>query len=182
MSYFRGQTVFVTGATSGLGLEMSKQLVVGGENVAEVSFDYLKRNKGQFMLLAAVSGLIPNHSYSAYAASKFASVGLVEVLRYEWKPFCVDVKLACPPTVMTPMVEQELKESPKESQVLKAFSGYLDIEFACRYMLHGLSKRSFYIVPGFKIKAVLWLQRLFPSINRFIADRVIGFYHKRSSR
>ncbi|AZQ65083.1 SDR family NAD(P)-dependent oxidoreductase [Flammeovirga pectinis] len=148
--------------------------VFGSRNVAEVAFKYLKKSKGQLMFIASLAGIITNYGYSAYSSSKFATVAFAGVLRSEWKPYGIDITVACPPEIDTPLVEAERVESPKVAKVLKQFAGNLKLPYACKYMLKGLSKRKFMVIPGFKAKFVAVTQGILPSINYLISDFIIS--------
>lgn len=148
--------------------------VFGSRNVAEIAFNYLKQTKGQILFIASLAGIVTNYGYSAYSGSKFATLALAGVLQSEWKPFGIAVSVACPPEIDTPLVEKERKESPKVAKILKKFAGNLKLEYACRTMLKGLSKKKYMIIPGFKAKFVAISQGIFPSVNQFISDTIIA--------
>ncbi|KXX69391.1 SDR family NAD(P)-dependent oxidoreductase [Flammeovirga sp. SJP92] len=146
----------------------------GSRNVAEVALHYLKETKGQLMFIVSLAGIVTNYGYSAYCASKYATLGLAGVLRSEWQPLGISVTAACPPEITTPLVEKERIESPEVAKLLKNFAGNLPLDYACRYMLKGLSKRKYMVIPGFKAKFVALTQRLAPSINNYISDLIIA--------
>ncbi|MBD0401573.1 SDR family NAD(P)-dependent oxidoreductase [Flammeovirga sp. EKP202] len=152
--------------------------VFGSRNVAEVSFEYLKKTKGQLMFIVSLAGIVTNYGYSAYSSSKYATLGLAGVLRSEWKPFGIHITAACPPEIDTPLVEMEKKESPKVSKILKNFAGNLPLDYACRSMLKGLSKQKYIVIPGFKAKFVNITQHLVPKLNYLISDFIISRYIK----
>ncbi|MBB3699562.1 SDR family NAD(P)-dependent oxidoreductase [Flammeovirga yaeyamensis] len=154
--------------------------IFGSRNVAEVAFPYLKKTNGQLLFIASLAGIVTNYGYSAYSASKFATLGFAGVLRSEWKPEGVNVSVACPPEIDTPLVEKERLESPKVAKVLKQFAGNLELDYACKMMLKGLSKKSYMIIPGFKAKLVAITQGIFPSMNIWISDLVIRVIMKKN--
>ncbi|NME69307.1 SDR family NAD(P)-dependent oxidoreductase [Flammeovirga aprica] len=152
--------------------------IYGTRNVAEVAFPYLKATKGQLMFLISLAGIVINYGYAAYCTSKYATLGFAGVLRSEWKPYGIGITAACPPEITTPLVETENLESPEVAKVLKNFAGNLPLKSACRYMLKGLSKRKYMVIPGFKAKFVALTQRFAPSLNNLISDLIIARFIK----
>ncbi|WP_281613097.1 SDR family NAD(P)-dependent oxidoreductase [Flammeovirga sp. SubArs3] len=153
--------------------------VFGTRNVAEAAFPLLKASQGQLMLIASLAGIVTNYGYSAYSSSKFATIGFAGVLRSEWKPMGVQVSVACPPEIDTPLVEAERLESPKVAKVLKQFAGNLPLEVACKKMLRRLANKNYMIIPGWKAKFVAINQGLFPSLNNRITDFIIRMFLKK---
>ncbi|MBE0697383.1 MAG: SDR family NAD(P)-dependent oxidoreductase, partial [Anaerolineaceae bacterium] len=66
--------------------------------------------------LVGIHGL---YGYSAYAPSKFALRGLSDVLRYELKPYGIQVSVVFPSDTITPQLDYENKHKPP---ILKALS------------------------------------------------------------
>lgn len=145
----------------------------GSRNVAAASFPILKQSQGRYLIIASLAGIVPNYGYSAYAASKFATLSLAEILRYEWLPEGVSVSMACPPEIPTPLVEEEVKVSHTLTKKLKHIAGVVDLDKACFYILHKTAKGKFKIIPGFKAKIVALNQAYFPGLNRWIVDWII---------
>lgn len=59
------------------------------------------RGNGHILNTASMAGLIANAKLGAYTASKFAVVGMSEVLRAEMAPYGVGVSVLCPGLVRT---------------------------------------------------------------------------------
>lgn len=64
-----------------------------------------ERGEGHIVNTASMAGLVPAARLGAYTASKFAVVGLSEVLRLEMAPSGVGVSVLCPGLVRTRLVE-----------------------------------------------------------------------------
>jgi short-subunit dehydrogenase len=62
---------------------------------------YLKRAKGQVLVISSVSGEIGLPFRTAYCASKFAITGFFEALRSELDKYEVAITIVCPPSVKT---------------------------------------------------------------------------------
>lgn len=60
---------------------------------------YLKKNKGQFIVLSSFSGEVGLPYRVAYCASKFAVTGFFESLRIEMNNHDVAITIICPPSV-----------------------------------------------------------------------------------
>jgi len=65
------------------------------------------RRRGWLVFMASVAGKIGVPDESAYAATKFATVGLAEALSFEVEDAGVHVLTVCPGTIRTPFFDQE---------------------------------------------------------------------------
>lgn len=70
----------------------------------------LERRRGWLIFVASVAGKIGVPEESAYAATKFAMVGLAEALSVEVEDFGVHVLVVCPGTVRTEFFDAEALE------------------------------------------------------------------------
>jgi short-subunit dehydrogenase len=70
----------------------------------------LERRQGWIVFLASVAGKIGVPNESAYAASKFAMVGLAEALSFEVEDDGVHVLTVCPGSIRTDFFDQEALE------------------------------------------------------------------------
>jgi short-subunit dehydrogenase len=69
----------------------------------------VEREQGWIVFVASVAGKIGVPEESAYAASKFAMVGLAEALSLEVEDCGVHVLTVCPGTIDTPFFDEEAK-------------------------------------------------------------------------
>jgi short-subunit dehydrogenase len=67
----------------------------------------VEQRRGWLVFIASVAGKIGVPDESAYAASKFATVGLAEALSIEVEDAGVHVLTVCPGTIRTPFFDQE---------------------------------------------------------------------------
>jgi short-subunit dehydrogenase len=67
----------------------------------------VERRRGWVVFMASVAGKIGVPDESAYAATKFATVGLAEALSYEVEDAGVHVLTVCPGTIRTPFFDEE---------------------------------------------------------------------------
>lgn len=63
----------------------------------------LEQKSGKIINIASTAGLRASASYGAYAASKFAVVGLTQVMAAEFAQFNINVNCVCPAMVETDM-------------------------------------------------------------------------------
>lgn len=146
----------------------------GSRNVAAAALPHLTGG-GHLVLIASLAGYIANYGYSAYCASKFAVVGLAEVLRLEQKPNGVRVSVVAPPEVVTPMVEEERRSGSKITGEMKQFAGSMELDPAARAILKGIDSGKFMIVPSAKARQTLALQRFAPRrVTQAVSDRLLA--------
>ena len=70
----------------------------------------VERRRGWVVFVASVAGKLAVPEESAYAASKFAMVGLAEALSYEVEEAGVQVLTVCPGTIRTEFFDEEALE------------------------------------------------------------------------
>jgi len=133
----------------------------GSRNVAAAALPHMSSG-GQLAFLSSMAGLVVNYSYAAYCASKFAVVGLANVLRVEFKPRGIDVSVICPAEIMTPLVVKEAETMHPVARELKNFAGVLDLDEACDEIIARLDRREFRIIPGFRARLTYRLGRYLP--------------------
>lgn len=145
----------------------------GSRNVAAAAIPHLGSG-GHLVLTASMAGFVGNYGYSAYCASKFAVVGLGEVLRVELKPQGIDVSIVAPPEIVTPMVEEERASGSAITGQMKQFAGSLELEPAVDAILKGIDARKFLIVPGGKAKQTLAMQQFTPRrVTHTVSDLLL---------
>lgn len=148
--------------------------LLGSRNVAAEAAPRLQAG-GRLALVASLAGRVGCYGYAAYASSKFAVIGLAEVLRIELAPQGIHVSVICPPEVETPMVEYERAVRPRQTAALKALAGTLDVDTACNGILRGLDRGRFMIVPGTMARLTAALHRHAPrTVTHAVADWIVA--------
>jgi NAD(P)-dependent dehydrogenase (short-subunit alcohol dehydrogenase family) len=80
----------------------------GSVNVVKVALPpMLDRGRGDVVMFASMSGLIPGLMLGAYNASKAAVVAFCEVLSHEHRDSGIRFACVCPPLVDTPLLAKE---------------------------------------------------------------------------
>jgi len=133
---------------------------------------------GTVVNVASVAGLVGTYGYTAYAASKFAIVGLSQSLRNEMKPDGIDIRVLCPPDTDTPQLAEEEKTKPDETRKINGNTGVMAPETVARVLMKGLAGRRFMIIPGFMGKLTWRLYRFFPALVHFIIDNDVRSVRK----
>lgn len=77
----------------------------------------MAQRSGHIVNITSVAGVLGVFGYTAYSASKFAVVGLSEVLRIELKPHNIGVSLVIPNDTDTPQLQEERALQPLETKI-----------------------------------------------------------------
>jgi NAD(P)-dependent dehydrogenase (short-subunit alcohol dehydrogenase family) len=126
MSIFENKIAIVTGAASGIGQALARDLANQGADVvlADVQIDaankvaayavMIRQGAGHIVNTASVAGLVPSPGFTAYCASKHAVVGFSTSLRAEAAEYGVKVSAVCPGFIKTPMFDSKVVGIPKD--------------------------------------------------------------------
>lgn len=98
------------------------------------------RGRGRLLLIGSAAGLAGLFGHSAYGPSKFALRGLGQTLAAECGPDGVQVSVAFPPDVDTPMLAAEQSLMPPELAAIAAKGGVLSADDAAARILRGLGR------------------------------------------
>jgi 3-dehydrosphinganine reductase len=131
---------------------------------------FLKKKSGHIVNMSSVAGFIGVMGYAGYTPTKFAIVGLSEVLRNEYKAYNIKVSLIFPPDTDTYGLHEEAKTRPEELNVISERAGLLQPEEVAEKILKDVLKEKFYILPG-SAKFVWRMKRLFPKLVFWVSDR-----------
>jgi NAD(P)-dependent dehydrogenase (short-subunit alcohol dehydrogenase family) len=167
--------VLVNNAGIGIGVSLSSATYDDWDWVMSVNLDgvfngvhcFLKRIKahgegGQMVTTSSMHGLIVNENVGIYSTSKFAAVGMMEVLRAELTDMNIGVSVFCPGLVSTNFMDSDrnrpvnlsdtgLKQDPKllatrQETMKKIFSMGMDPLEAGRLVLRGIRNNDLYIL------------------------------------
>ena len=151
--------------------------IIGSKNFATALLPLMQPGS-HLAFVASLAGLVSNYSYASYCASKYAIVGLAGVLRIEQQERDISISVICPPEILTPMVEEELKTMHPIARELKSFAGTIPLDSSCQYVFKQLTKPKFLIIPGFKARIVWYLSRFVPGLLQRDVDKVVAKHNK----
>jgi hypothetical protein len=139
----------------------------------------LKQKEGHIVNVASIAGLIGMPYMAAYAASKFALVGLTDSLRREHYKTGVRLTCVCPGSVDTPMVAADLQDEglgrlarPKTAEQMAKKIVHCCVNPRPR-LIYG-------DVPGAMVHFAHWAPRLADWILHHTYSRAHPLGHKRS--
>ena len=81
---------------------------------------FMEARRGHIANVSSMMGYFGIIGYAAYAPTKFALVGLTEVLRHELKPYNISCSVLYPPDTDTPGFKKENETKPPECAELSA--------------------------------------------------------------
>jgi 3-dehydrosphinganine reductase len=133
--------------------------------------------KGHIANVSSMMGYFGIMGYAAYAPTKFAIVGLTEVLRNELKPYNIHLSVLFPPDTDTPGFEVENRTKPEECALISGNVKLQSAQEVAEAFVKGIIQKRYAILPG--EAGLVWrLNRYFPWLLRWITDR----QHRRARR
>jgi len=129
------------------------------------------RGGGHVVNVASVGAVIGLYGYSAYSPSKFALLGLSEVLRTELAPLGIRVSVVLPGNTDTPMLAHERESAPAPTRRLLTQGGVQSPDAVARAIVRGIERGRFEIVPSVPNRATIALYRILPGLVRAVLDR-----------
>lgn len=131
---------------------------------------FITARKGYIANVSSALGFMGIMGYATYVPTKYAIVGLSEVLRNELKPFGIRLSILFPPDTDTPGFEIENRTKPEETALMSKSVKLMTAEDVGEAFIEGLLKNRYLILPG--ETAPLWrINRFFPWLVRWIIDR-----------
>jgi len=131
------------------------------------------RGGGRIANVSSIVGVLGFHGYAAYAPSKFAVVGLSEVLRNELKPHGIAVSVLLPPDTDTPQLAAENLTKPAATKAICGTLSPMSPDTVAGCLLSGMAAGRFQIIPGFNSRLTCWAARRFPRLVRWWLDRAV---------
>lgn len=131
---------------------------------------FITARKGYIANVSSSLGFMGIMGYATYAPTKFAIVGLTEVLRNELNPYGIQLSILFPPDTDTPGFEIENRTKPEETALMSKNAKLMSAEDVGEAFVEGLLKNRYLILPG--DTSLIWrVNRLFPWLVRWIIDR-----------
>lgn len=155
----------------------------GTRNVIAAALPSMKkRGSGVIVNISSMAGFMSIFGYSSYATSKFALVGFSEAIRSELVRFGIKVLLACPPETDTPFLLEEGKTIPPECRAMKDLMGTLGTDYVARFIIRGIARGKYLIMPGYLSRFLYLVQRFSPGwVARGLADITVARAARKTS-
>jgi 3-dehydrosphinganine reductase len=131
---------------------------------------FIEAQQGHVSFVSSMAGFMGIIGYASYSPSKYALVGLAEVLRHEMKPHNISVSILYPPDTDTPGFEIENQTKPPETAILSETAKLFTAEKVAEDYVQGLIKKKFHIVIG-EGRWIWPLSRFFPRLVHMIIDQ-----------
>ena len=125
---------------------------------------FMQQKHGHIANVSSVVGYMGVFGYAAYAAAKFAVVGLSECLRQDLLPYNIGVSVIYPPDTDTPQWHEENKIKPPETKALSGNIKVMPPQTIAAALLKGIARRKFTIVPGGMNRFTYLMNRHLPGI------------------
>jgi 3-dehydrosphinganine reductase len=146
-------------------------------NATRAALPHLKKSKGRLINIASMAALTGVFGYAPYCGSKYALLGLSEVLRYELTPQGITVQIICPGEFESPMVAALNQTRTPENREHTLTIPITPIDVIVNSVLTGMKSRKFMIIPGFQTRFMAFCIRYFNLISRWIgAARIKKVY------
>jgi 3-dehydrosphinganine reductase len=139
----------------------------------------LSNKESAITVTSSVLGYKGIFGYSTYSPTKFALIGLAEVLRSELKNKGVQVTVLCPPDTDTPGLEEERKVRPRETEAVAGSGGLASPADVASQFLTGFKKGKFMVICGFSIKLLYRVNGIAPRLADYILDSMVASEQKK---
>jgi short-subunit dehydrogenase len=145
----------------------------GVRNTCAALIPVMKKNGGTIVNVSSMVGYMGVFGYTDYAASKFGLIGFTETLRSEYKNKGLKFHVLCPPDTATPGFEVENQSKPPECKAISESAKIRSAAFVAEALVKGMTKKKFFILPGFDNKMIFKIKRFFPKIVDMSMDGTI---------
>jgi 3-dehydrosphinganine reductase len=136
----------------------------------------IKRGSGHITLISSIAGFAGIYGYSAYGATKYAVVGLADVLRVELKQHNIQVSLVYPPDTNTPQLAgEEPFKPPLTKMMADSNAKVIEPGVVADLIVSAIKKQKYLVIPPgdtkllYGLVSTLGLWR-YPLMDMMIAD------------
>jgi len=182
---FNNAACAILGEVKDLSLEdWNKVLSVnlqGSINGINAAYPLMMEQKfGHIVNISSLTGITPAVMMIPYVTSKYALVGLSHSLRLEAKEWGINVSVACPNLVDTPIWSTTDVVGSKAKRPLDFLSLFtpqpklLSAEKAAAAILKGVKKNKSTIFTDFYSRALFWSYRMTPELWMWCYDKLIS--------
>tara|TARA_Y100001978_G_scaffold186086_1_gene185551 strand:- start:65 stop:865 length:801 start_codon:yes stop_codon:yes gene_type:complete len=137
----------------------------GNVLLTKCALSELRKSKGQILVISSIAGKFGFFLRSSYSASKHALHGYYESLALEEENNGIDITIACPGKINTPISKNALgSDGQKHGQMDHNQETGMPVESCVSELIEAVSKKKKEVLIGNReIKAVT-LRRFFPSL------------------
>lgn len=137
----------------------------GAVGLTKALLPHLRQSKGQIIVISSISGKFGFFLRSAYAASKHALHGFFESLALEEEANGINVTMACPGKINTPISISALNaQGQQHNQMDHNQESGMSAEECARQIVRAASKNKPEVLIGKKEILAVYLKRFFPGI------------------
>jgi 3-dehydrosphinganine reductase len=129
-----------------------------------------EKGGGYIVNTSSMSGFMGVFGYADYTASKFAIIGLTEVLRSEYLDKNITFSVLCPSDIDTPGFKAENVHKPPETRAASGNAKLMPPEAVARACLKGMRRGKFVIIPGATPRIGYFLKRHWPGLLQSMFD------------
>jgi 3-dehydrosphinganine reductase len=134
----------------------------------------MARGTGHIVNLSSVAGFLGVFGYAAYGAAKFAIRGFSDILRSELKPHGVRVSVVFPPDTDTPLLHNERKQRPWETDRIAGTIKPLQPEQVAQAIVQAIESNRYIVTPGIETSLSYALTNGIQRFVRWYFDRVVA--------
>ena len=131
----------------------------------------IRARRGYLVNIASLAGLVALPWHAAYSTSKFAVVGLSEVLRYDLQQYGIGVSVVCPGAVDTPLKHSAsiLGVAPENPQLLALRKGFdrrtVTAEAVANAICAAIERSRFLVFTSWDVRALHFTRRHLPRLH-----------------
>lgn len=136
----------------------------------------IHRGSGHIVNISSIAGFLGTYGYTAYGATKFAIRGFSDALRYEIKPYGIQLSIVYPPDTKTPQLEEDNRYKMPVLVALEEGTEVMTAEAVADSILNGIARNRYVITPGFSSRfyyflvGILGWGLVYPVMDLFLAD------------
>lgn len=129
-----------------------------------------RNGRALLLLVASIAGLRAGPEVGAYAASKFAVLGLAQALRDELRSTGIDVRALCPPPCDTPMLRSQSTLPPIYNATV-TLSPETVVDRALRAVREAGPLE---LLVDVQSRALISLSRVVPGVAEWVVGKIAG--------
>jgi len=128
------------------------------------------RSGSRILFVSSGFGVVGAPGYSLYCASKAGLNNFADAMRRELLPRDINIHVACPGDIDTPMYASELEVMPEWIREKMGRGKPAQVDSIAKTILKKCFKNQYMIVPSLDVKGLMLLQKFLP---RQLATRII---------